>query len=100
MKKINSTILIDDDEPTNYLNKYIIKRSKYSEDVVTFHKPKEALQFLRENKSNFPDKSSQNPVASTDSNRRRHREVGIHPDLFGFIGKSLQNNTAVLRVDV
>ena len=46
MKKIKRVLLIDDDEATNFLNKVILTRSKRADEVITFQKAAEALDYL------------------------------------------------------
>ena len=40
-------VLIDDDNQTNYLNKFIINGSKLVDEVITFSSPLEALDYLK-----------------------------------------------------
>jgi len=46
MKKIKTVLLIDDDEPTNFINKKIIQSSGFVEDIHVAHGGQEALHFL------------------------------------------------------
>ncbi|MEQ6168763.1 MULTISPECIES: response regulator [unclassified Ekhidna] len=39
-------VLIDDDNTTNYLNKFTIERSNVVDEVITFASPLEALDYL------------------------------------------------------
>ncbi len=45
-KKLDSILLIDDDEMVNYLNKFVIKHANLTEKIVTSLNGKEALEFL------------------------------------------------------
>lgn len=44
--KLNCVLLIDDDEPTNFLNKIVINQSGLAEKVVVTQGGKEALDYL------------------------------------------------------
>lgn len=46
MKKIKNVLLIDDDEPTNFINKKIILSSDLVEDIHIAQSGQEALNFL------------------------------------------------------
>ena len=46
--EINEVLLIDDDEPTNYLHKVLWERSGLSKSVLTAQNAKEALEVLQE----------------------------------------------------
>jgi CheY-like chemotaxis protein len=46
MKKLNCILLIDDDEGTNFLNKFIIEKTGIAEKVDTVYNGKEALEYL------------------------------------------------------
>ncbi len=46
MKKIKNVLLIDDDEPTNFINKKIIESSELVEDIHITQSGQEALNFL------------------------------------------------------
>jgi CheY-like chemotaxis protein len=45
-KKLNCIVLIDDDEPTNFLHKLIIERYACTERIVVFQDAQMALEFL------------------------------------------------------
>tara|TARA_R110002124_G_scaffold287323_4_gene472821 strand:+ start:4326 stop:4733 length:408 start_codon:yes stop_codon:yes gene_type:complete len=45
-KKVNCILLIDDDEPTNFLHKIIIEDSNLAEKVVAVQSGYEALEYL------------------------------------------------------
>lgn len=47
MKRI---VLIDDDATTNYLNKFVIERSKLVDEVLAFDSAKDALNFFSKHK--------------------------------------------------
>jgi len=60
MKKIKSVLLIDDDAPTNFINKKIILASNLVEAIHITHSGQEALNFLghsgeRSNEFSTPD---------------------------------------------
>jgi CheY-like chemotaxis protein len=46
-KKLNCILLIDDDEATNFLNKFVIDKTGYVQYVITKHNGHEALHYLR-----------------------------------------------------
>ncbi len=50
-KKLNCILLVDDDEPTNFLHKLVIDRHGCAEKVVAFQVAQEALAFLADNSS-------------------------------------------------
>jgi CheY-like chemotaxis protein len=45
-RKLNRVLLIDDDEPTNFLNRMILEEAGCANDIVIMHNAREALQFL------------------------------------------------------
>ena len=45
-KKLNTILLIDDDEPTNYLNKLIIEETGCAENILVLQSGKEAIDYL------------------------------------------------------
>lgn len=47
-QKLNCIVLVDDDEPTNFLHKKVIDRYGCTERVVVFQDASEALAFLAE----------------------------------------------------
>ncbi len=51
MSKLSKILLIDDDEPTNFLNGLVIERSKLAEEVVSVNSGREALDYLISNDS-------------------------------------------------
>lgn len=57
-QKLNCVLLIDDDEPTNFLNQLVIEKSGYAEQIKTVQSGQEALEYLRH--SGPPDNS--NPI--------------------------------------
>lgn len=46
MKRLNIVLLIDDDEPTNFLNELIISQLDCSESIVAVQSGQEAIDFL------------------------------------------------------
>lgn len=48
---IKRIVLVDDDNSTNYLNKFVIERSSLVNEVITFVSPLEALDYF----NNRPD---------------------------------------------
>jgi CheY-like chemotaxis protein len=46
MKKLNSILLIDDDNATNFISKMLIKKSGVADHVVTVQNGKQALEYL------------------------------------------------------
>lgn len=55
MKKINTVLLIDDDEPTNFINKKIIKSSGLVETIYVVNGGREGLEFLSLRTGQAPD---------------------------------------------
>lgn len=51
MKKLNCVLLIDDDEPTNFLNEMIITQLDCAEEIVAVLSGQEALNFLSSEKN-------------------------------------------------
>ena len=47
-QKLNCVVLIDDDEPTNFLHRWVIERHGCAERIVDFQDAKQALAFLSE----------------------------------------------------
>ncbi|MDP4264952.1 MAG: response regulator [Bacteroidota bacterium] len=45
-KKLNSILLIDDDEPTNFLNKMILEEMDCAENIVVAQSGREAISYL------------------------------------------------------
>jgi CheY-like chemotaxis protein len=48
-------LIIDDDDTNNYINTLVIKRSGMAENLKIFTKTKEAIQFLDQAGSEFPE---------------------------------------------
>ncbi len=46
MKKLHSILLVDDDEPTNYLHKRIIRRADVADETFTVENGEDAIEFL------------------------------------------------------
>lgn len=45
-KKLNCVLLIDDDEPTNFVNQLVIDEAGYVEKIVTAESGQEALDYI------------------------------------------------------
>ncbi len=45
--KLNCVLLVDDDEPTNFLNEMVINQSGFAEKVVATQGGREALEYLK-----------------------------------------------------
>jgi CheY-like chemotaxis protein len=57
-RKLNCVLLIDDDEPTNFLNQLVVESSGYTEQIKTAQSGEEALNYLvnsGENDNPSPD---------------------------------------------
>jgi CheY-like chemotaxis protein len=46
-RKLNCVLLIDDDEPTNYLNELIIQEADVAESIVSVQSAKQGLELLQ-----------------------------------------------------
>lgn len=46
-KKINNILLIDDDEPTNYLHEILLSDMNIAEEIITMQNAEEALEYLK-----------------------------------------------------
>ncbi|MAD97512.1 MAG: response regulator [Flavobacteriaceae bacterium] len=57
MKKLNCVLLIDDSEPTNYVNKKIVTKANITEKIVAVESGFEALDYLktRTNEADIPE---------------------------------------------
>ncbi len=44
--KLKGVLLVDDDEPTNFLHKHVLKRSECAENIFVVNDGREALDFL------------------------------------------------------
>ncbi len=54
-RKLNCVLVIDDDEPTNFLNQMIVENSGCAENVKAVQSGQEALEYLTEKeKDKFP----------------------------------------------
>jgi CheY-like chemotaxis protein len=54
-RKLNCILLIDDDEPTNFLHKFVIEKTGFAEKCVTVQNGQEALDYLkREEDGKYP----------------------------------------------
>jgi len=54
MRKLNCVLLIDDDEPTNFLNKLTLKKMGCVDNIVTAFDGQEALNYLTEHQRGNP----------------------------------------------
>lgn len=55
MKKLQTILLIDDDEATNFLHKYILEKEQFAENVVCMKSGQEALNYLTtKTDNNYP----------------------------------------------
>lgn len=45
-RKLNSIVLIDDDEATNFIHKIVIKKADVAEQIIAYQSAKEALSYL------------------------------------------------------
>lgn len=45
-KKLNCVLLVDDDEGTNFINRFVIEKAGISERIVTVYNGKEAIEYL------------------------------------------------------
>lgn len=52
MKGLNTVLLVDDDETTNFLNKFFVKQLDSELRVVTLGNGKEAIDFIASNHTN------------------------------------------------
>lgn len=66
--KLRSIMLIDDDEPTNYVHQIIIKRTIPKSEVICAHDGREGLDMV---KSNCPDSEDGNNLIFLDLNMPR-----------------------------
>ncbi len=56
MSKFNCVLLIDDDEPTNFLNKLTLKKHGCADTIISVFDGQQALNYLNEHEGNdFPD---------------------------------------------
>jgi len=46
-RKINCVLLVDDDDATNYIHRYLIKEANFAEHIRTVGNGQEALDFLK-----------------------------------------------------
>lgn len=47
--KLNSILLVDDDPATNFVHRFVIKKTKLTEKVTVVENGKEALEYLQSN---------------------------------------------------
>jgi len=59
--KLNCVLLVDDDEPTNFLHSIILDESEVSNKVLAFQWGQEALNYLTQ-KNGYAAKSPEHPV--------------------------------------
>lgn len=55
IKSVNTILLIDDDDTTNYLNHRLLTRMQAAEDIRVVTNGEEALEYLRKAFANEPD---------------------------------------------
>lgn len=58
MKKLQSVLLVDDDDTVNFFNEFLLKQLQVSEDIVIRENGQEALGYLtelREQPTEFPE---------------------------------------------
>lgn len=55
MKKLNSVLLVDDDETTNYLNHRLLSRMEIASDIRVVTDGEEAINYLSKAFGNTPD---------------------------------------------
>ena len=55
MKKLNSVLLVDDDETTNYLNHRLLSRMETASDIRVVTDGEEAINYLKKAFSDTPD---------------------------------------------
>lgn len=67
-KKLNSILLIDDDEPTNFLNMKILESMHCAEKVQVIQKAPEALEHLKELAARDDEPSSLPDIIFLDIN--------------------------------
>lgn len=48
MQKLTSTLLVDDDETTNFVNEMLLKDMGVTEQILTAHNGQEALELILE----------------------------------------------------
>lgn len=60
-RKLKCILLVDDDEPTNFVNSILLRKAEISESIVAFQWGEEALDYLV-NKNGFISKSDEHPV--------------------------------------
>lgn len=53
-KKLKSILLIDDDEPTNFLNKMILEEMGCADSIAVAQSGREAISYLTSSKNNEP----------------------------------------------
>jgi CheY-like chemotaxis protein len=53
-KKLNCVLLVDDDEPTNFLNSMVLRKAEISEKVMAFQWGAEALNYLAHKNGDLP----------------------------------------------
>ncbi|WP_187262462.1 response regulator [Pontibacter beigongshangensis] len=55
MNKLNSVLLVDDDEATNFISTLVIKRAGLAEELLTARNGKEAIELIRSRGSGAAD---------------------------------------------
>jgi CheY-like chemotaxis protein len=67
-KKLNCVLLIDDDEPTNYLNKMILNQMDCTSHIKVAQSGKEAIEFLKAAANRFNGEGCQPELIFLDIN--------------------------------
>ncbi|UII32421.1 response regulator [Fulvivirga ulvae] len=55
MAKVNSIVIIDDDDVSNFIYKRVIETTKAADKITTFIRAREALEYLEETAQSSPD---------------------------------------------
>lgn len=48
-KKLNSVLLVDDDDATNFIHKYVIEEAEFAKNIKVVENGQEALDYLKSN---------------------------------------------------
>ena len=55
MNKVNNILIIDDDDVSNFIYKKVIESTNSAENITTFERAKEALEYLKDIAGNTPE---------------------------------------------